>query len=161
MFDLSQLPSMVAQIKTDLELNLVGVYDQTGLEAATIPLSKQAVELILREVLENAQKFHPQQTPAVEILILTLNNQQNLRIQVIDDGLTLSPEQLTQVWVPYYQGEKYFTGETTGMGLGLSRVALLIWGAGGTCRLYNRDSGPGIVVEFILPLATSDKNTNT
>jgi len=80
-------------------------------------------------------------------------NAKVVRLAVSDDGLILSPEQLTQAWNPYYQGEKDFTGEVTGMGLGLSMVASLIWGAGGTGRLFNREEGPGVVVELILPLA--------
>ena len=72
---------------------------------------------------------------------------------ICDDGLALSPEQLAQVWTPYYQGEKYFAGEVTGMELGLPMVASLVWGVGGTCRIHNREEGPGVVVELVLPLA--------
>ena len=39
----------------------------------------------------------------------------------------------------------------SGMGLGLSMVATQVWSLGGTCRSYNRDDGPGIVVELVLP----------
>jgi K+-sensing histidine kinase KdpD len=60
------------------------------------------------------------------------------------------------VWTPYYQGEKYFTGEAAGMGLGLSTVASLVWTVGGTCRLYNRNGGPGVVVELSIPVATDE-----
>lgn len=54
--------------------------------------------------------------------------------------------------MPYYQGEKYFTGQATGIGLGLSMVASLVWGLGGSCRLYNREPGPGVVVALTLPI---------
>jgi K+-sensing histidine kinase KdpD len=80
--------------------------------------------------------------------------EQQVRFQISDNGLTLSPEQLTSVWRPYYQGEKYFTGEARGMGLGLSIVASLVWGVGGTCHIYNRTDGPGVTVELKLPLAS-------
>jgi K+-sensing histidine kinase KdpD len=56
------------------------------------------------------------------------------------------------MWTPYYQGEKHFTGESAGMGLGLSMVASLIWNVGGSCRAYNRDDGPGIVIDLVIPL---------
>jgi two-component system cell cycle response regulator len=79
-----------------------------------------------------------------------------VNLQICDDGVTLSPAQLVQAWTPYYQGEKYFTGEFHGMGLGLSMVASLVWGVGGTCRLFNREDGPGVVVELVLP-STKDK----
>jgi nitrogen fixation/metabolism regulation signal transduction histidine kinase len=69
-----------------------------------------------------------------------------------DNGLTLSPEQLTNVWTPYYQGEKYFTGEAQGMGLGLALVATLVWNVGGTCTLSNQADGSGVVVGLLVPL---------
>jgi CheY-like chemotaxis protein len=73
-------------------------------------------------------------------------------LRVADDGIHLVPEQLARAWVPYYQGEKYFTGEKSGMGLGLSMVASFAWEAGGSCRIHNRADRPGVVVELALPI---------
>ncbi|MFL5802379.1 MAG: sensor histidine kinase [Roseiflexaceae bacterium] len=75
-----------------------------------------------------------------------------IHIQVRDDGQTLSPEQLRKVWQPYYQAERFFTGQVAGMGLGLPMVAALIWRVSGTCRIYNSEPGPGVGVELIIPL---------
>jgi len=109
--------------------------------------------LILWEVLDNARKFHPQKWPTVKIKVLRVNRYE-ICLRITDDGVHLSPEQLTRVWQPYYQGEKLFTGEIVGMGLGLSTAAAAVWGAGGTCHIYNRNDKPGLVIEFILPLKT-------
>ena len=56
------------------------------------------------------------------------------------------------VWSPYIQGEKYFTGEAPGMGLGLSLVATLVWQVGGEVELTNRRDGSGVEVILRLPL---------
>jgi hypothetical protein len=64
-------------------------------------------------------------------MVVSRSNAATVNLRIDDDGLTLSPEQLARAWSPYYQGEKYFTGQATGMGLGLSMVATLVWGAGG------------------------------
>jgi nitrogen fixation/metabolism regulation signal transduction histidine kinase len=53
--------------------------------------------------------------------------------------------------MPYYQVEKYFTGQVPGMGLGLAMVSALVWQVGGACQMYNREKGPGVVVEIQLP----------
>jgi nitrogen fixation/metabolism regulation signal transduction histidine kinase len=53
--------------------------------------------------------------------------------------------------MPYYQGEKDFTGEAPGMGLGLSTVSAIVWGVGGACRITNREDGPGVIVELVVP----------
>jgi two-component system cell cycle response regulator len=151
-FNLSQLQPVVAEISAELGLESVAISGQEGLGEVWVVLSQQAVELVLWEILENAKKFHPKQAPTVEVLIAR-SGPKGVSIQVCDDGLTLSPEQLALVWTPYYQGEKYFTGQVSGMGLGLSMVASLVWGVGGTCHIHNREKGPGVVVELVLPLA--------
>jgi len=158
-FDLSQLPRMIAGIGSHLGVESVTISCPESLRDSRILLSRRAVELALWEVLENAKKFHPGQSPQVEISVFRASPDE-ISLRITDDGVTISPEHLGRIWTPYYQGEKHFTGETRGMGLGLSTVAALVWEVGGTCRAYNREDGPGIVVELVLPLATDEEETN-
>lgn len=151
-FNLSQLQSMVVETSSDLGIKSVTVSCPEDLRESFVLLSHRAMELVLREILENSKKFHPEQTPVVEVWVSHANSKE-VRFQIRDNGLTLSPEHLGRIWTPYYQGEKYFTGQMPGMGLGLAMVATLVWGVGGTCRAYNRQDGPGVVVELVLPLA--------
>ena len=151
-FTLSHLQATVSRISANLALPSVTVSVQKDLRDARITLSQQAAELVLWEILENSKKFHPQQSPTVKIT-MSRAGFKNVNFTIEDDGLSLSPEQLSQMWTPYYQGEKYSTGEVKGMGLGLSIVASLVWEVGGTCSAYNRKDQSGIVVELILPLA--------
>jgi len=150
-FDLTQVEPIIKQISRDLGLTNVVLSDKTELTHSKIALPQPAIEVILRELLHNAQKFHPQHTPALEINLYYLNNKSQIQLQISDDGLTLSPEELTQIWTPYYQVDKYLTGQVQGMGLGLSRVALLIKSVGGSYRVYNRIDEAGIVIELTLP----------
>lgn len=150
-FDLTKLEPIIKQISSDLGLEQVSLSDQTGVEKAQVLLPKPALEACLRELLHNAQKFHPEHAPTIEIKLSCLTDHKQIRIQICDDGLTLSPEELEQVWIPYYQVDKYLTGQVSGMGLGLSRVGWLIKSVGGTYRVYNRTDGPGLVVELTLP----------
>jgi K+-sensing histidine kinase KdpD len=109
------------------------------------------VELALWEILENAKKFHPQQSPGIEVSA-SRPTPMEVRLRIEDDGVTVSPEHLGQIWTPYYQGEKYFTGEARGMGLGLATVSTLVWEVGGSCHAANRQDGPGVVIELSVPL---------
>jgi len=115
-----------------------------------IPISCAGIEIILTELFSNSKKFHPTGTPTIEVDIEIKPD--NLCLQIRDDGIQLSPEQLVNIWTSYYQGEKYFTGEVKGMGLGLSMVGTLIWEVGGTCQAYNRIDAKGIVIKLTLPL---------
>ena len=148
-FNLDQLVPLIQQISANLGLeDITTVSEGDNLQ---LVLSSRSVELILSELLENAKKFHPQQNPVVEIHV-SQKDVQTVQIRVSDNGLSLSPEQLAQVWTPYYQGEKFFTGQATGMGLGLSMVASIVWSVGGECNMYNRVDESGIVVELVIPL---------
>ena len=42
------------------------------------------------------------------------------------------------------------------MGLGLSTVSAIVWGVGGACRIMNREGGPGVIVEFVIPGVDSE-----
>ena len=152
--EVSQLDTVVRRLGQQLEIDSLAVAGMNKLGEARMKLSKEAVESILWEVLENAKKFHPTHEPAVQVFAFLMKSNE-IGIWVGDNGLTLSPEQLAQVWTPYYQGEKAFTGEVTGMGLGLPMVASLIWGVGGRCRMYNRPGEPGVIVELIIPIDES------
>jgi two-component system cell cycle response regulator len=151
-FKFSGLKAMVNEIATYEGVSTVEVSLQDDLAQASLVLSERAVELILWELVGNAKKFHPSRAPSIEVVAYR-SAPDEATLKVIDDGLTLSPGQLAYLWIPYYQGEKFFTGQTEGMGLGLPMVATLIWGVGGACRLYNRPDGPGVVVEVTVPLA--------
>jgi two-component system, cell cycle response regulator len=148
---LAELPPILNEISHGLGLNSLALPELQGLEQTKLALSRRAMEWILGEILENTSKFHPHHSPAVEISV-THAEAGRLILKISDDGLTLSPEQLAQAWTPYYQGEKFFTGETAGMGLGLATGASLVWPVGGSCRLYNRSDKPGVVVELVIPV---------
>ncbi|MEM7531234.1 MAG: response regulator [Chloroflexota bacterium] len=138
-------------VQQSLEANVILIESPTPDFECNI--SREAVEWILIELLDNAKKFHPEKMP--QILVQASRIQPDtLQIQIKDNGITLSPEQLNKVWIPYYQAEKHFTGEVPGIGLGLTMVATYVWGAGGSCRIQNREDGPGVVVELELPQAS-------
>lgn len=148
----AQVRAIVAEYGTTLDLNPVSVSIVDEWERSRLKITRRALELVLAELLENARKFHPQQTPTITVTIDGAPDGM-ARLRVIDDGVTLSPEQIAQAWKPYYQGEKYQTGQVKGMGLGLPMIASLIYSVGGTVRLYNRDDRPGIIVELLVPRA--------
>ncbi|HZD10918.1 MAG TPA: response regulator, partial [Candidatus Binatia bacterium] len=141
-FNMAQLEKVVRYIGEELQIESLALAGMDRVENAVIRMSAEAMETILWEILENSKKFHPQQEPSVQIFTFPMKTDE-IGIWVGDDGLNLSPEQLAQVWTPYYQAEKSFTGEVSGMGLGLPMVASLVWGVGGRCRMYNRSGESG------------------
>lgn len=149
--NLAELPVIIREICEELGIEKCRVEGKPELKSRTLGLTYRAAEVIFRELLSNAKKFHPSLSPALDIK-LQLNGENNIMISVADDGISLAPDQLAAVWQPYYQVEKVFSGNISGMGLGLSVVAKLVWEVGGNCRLYNRVGQPGVVVELVLPI---------
>lgn len=150
-FELGQMTAVVQKLGEVLEINKLDCRIAPDLVNSQIKFNEDTVSTIMWEVVRNAQKFHPLQDPQIDI-VLKKHDPNNVAIQIIDNGITLSPNQLVSVWQPYYQAEKSFTGEVPGAGLGLTAVALLVWQIGGHYRIYNRQNETGVVVELILPL---------
>ena len=153
-FSLSYFTEVVERIAGEVGIENIQIQIDEAASQAKIVLPLQSVEVLLWEILDNSKKFHPSQTPVVKIDVLA-NTSKNIQVQIIDDGISLSPKQLTTAWLPYYQGEKDFTGEMPGMGLGLSTVNAIIWGAGGTSQMMNREDGAGVVIRLSIPIAKS------
>ena len=150
-FCLTHLPQVAAEIASGLKIDQLAVASCAELKDATIRLSQRGLDLILWELMENSLKFHPQNNPTIDLMILP-SAPGTARLQLRDDGKSLSPEQLQHLWTPFYQAEKYFSGEVPGMGLGLSQVASLVWNVGGKCFAFNREDQPGLIIELLLPL---------
>ncbi len=147
---MAEIPRIVEQVRKTLRIKTVQFNTIANLSDERLNLTAHALEIMLMEIFENAQKFHPQRNPTIEISIWR-KEPGYLRLRIADNGQHLSTEQLRWVWLPYFQGEKDFTGELPGVGLGFPLVATLVWKAGGTVRLYNRPNEPGIIVELKLP----------
>jgi len=150
-FNLSELSPLISNLGTDLKIESISGSGYENLKDKKLVLTGDIFEIILLKILENSKKFHPANTPEIEIEVSEVNSK-NIKIQIGDNGISLSPDQLSKIWMPYYQADKYLTGEVKGIGLGLSLVSSLVWQVGGTCRAYNQEKGPGIVIELILPV---------
>ncbi len=147
---LQNLKPLADRVAKELNLPQLTVTDNASEMAGQLPIAAPNVETIWRELLTNSLKFHPQHNPAVEISIDPAGNN-HITLRVADDGSHIAPENLHLVWTPYFQDEKNFTGQVSGMGLGLATVAGLVWSVNGSCAIRNQHTPPGVVVEITLP----------
>lgn len=113
----------------------------------SLPMDEPTVRSVLGELLRNARKFHPSRKPFVQIFV-SHTAMHGLRVEVVDDGVRLPPDQLSRLHVPFYQAEDHPTGELVGAGLGLSQVARIVWEAGGQLGFSNRGDAPGLCVRL-------------
>lgn len=146
--DCTTIPALVDRIAAELgiaDLRITATIDQ----AVHLTIDTTMLELILTELFVNARKFHPQQHPAlcVELHCTT----ESARLSILDDGLTLSPDDLLRIAQPYQQIDPDFTGQIPGVGLGLATIARICWAAGGNWRIMNRSDQPGVLVILEFP----------
>jgi signal transduction histidine kinase len=95
--------------------------------------------------IENAAQHSPK---SGEILLSILPPEKDsVRIQLIDRGCGIPPENLSRVFDPF------FTARKKGTGLGLSLVKQIVEAHQGEVEIWNNDPGPGCTVEVCLPVA--------
>jgi len=150
-FHFDQLKSLVMQISDGLGITPPRIDEGKDQARVQTVISDLAMESILWELFQNSKKFHPAKLPEI-IVTLDRPDAGNVRIRIIDNGISLSPDQLSRVWSPYYQGGSFLYEKSEGLGLGLPTIASYVWHWGGRCRLYNRADRPGVVVELVLPI---------
>ena len=150
-YELSDLPALMNRLWKEMEIRAVISQIEPMLFGKKVVLSPLQFETVFRELFENARKFHPKRQPTLR-LNATRGGDGTLRLTLRDDGVTLSPDQLMQIFTPYYQVEKRTTGEVEGMGLGLSVVKSIVVSKSGSIRIANNPDGPGLEVTLDLPL---------
>lgn len=153
-YPMACFPELVQQIGREEGIASLALFGIEQVCNTRLAIPRQGIELILRQLLENARKFHPTGDPCVEVILSEVRDSA-VCIQVCDNGRNLTPWHIAQAWTPYYQAEKDFCGQIPGMGLGLAMVATLVWNIGGHYHIANRDPGPGVIVEVVIPAAES------
>ena len=127
--------------------------DRTGREIAlsTAPalVAGDAVllERVVRNLLDNADKFSPAGTP-VEVTLVTAGAA--ARLVVADHGPGIPAEDQERVFDRFYRSAA--TRTLPGSGLGLAIVAQVVDAHGGEVRAGGRDGG-GAVLTVVLPLS--------
>ena len=109
------------------------------------------LQRMVRNLLDNADKFSPAGTP-VEVTLVTVGAA--ARLVVADHGPGIPPEDQERVFDRFYRSAA--TRTLPGSGLGLAIVAQVVDVHGGEVRAGGRDGG-GAVLTVVLPLSADGK----
>ncbi len=115
---------------------------------ATLPMARdpEAVQLVLRNLLDNAVKY----SPAGSTVTVTLTNDHGeALIQVRDQGRGLDDQELSNAFRPFWRGNDHATG---GTGLGLHLVRELVLAHGGSVGADSAGRGHGAEFTVRLPI---------
>ncbi|GAB4143923.1 MAG: hypothetical protein Fur0037_11670 [Planctomycetota bacterium] len=112
---------------------------------AIAPRDPEAVQLVLRNLLENAVKY----SPSGSTVRVALSKEKGfVEIRVEDHGKGMDQDELRQAFAPFWRGRDASTG---GSGLGLHVVRELVLAHGGSVRADSRGPGKGSVFTVRLP----------
>lgn len=120
----------------------VDIADNTGLIKADYGL----IEQVLTNLLHNAVKYSPVQS---EILIRAVDEQSDLKVSVLDNGIGIAPLDLEKIFEKFYRLQS--PQNVSGTGLGLSICRGIVEAHGGRIWAQNRPNG-GSEFIFTLPV---------
>ncbi|MDX1943776.1 MAG: HAMP domain-containing sensor histidine kinase [Pirellulaceae bacterium] len=130
---------------------------QVPLEIVTLELTPCIVraapvdlELIFRNLIDNAVKYASDENPQVEIVLLAESDGQ-VRVRVSDNGPGIPAKYRRKLFGRFMRLGSELERAKPGTGLGLYIVRTLVKRLGGTIRIESRDRGTGTTFEVSLP----------
>jgi two-component system sensor histidine kinase KdpD len=107
------------------------------------------VELVLVNLISNAEKYSPSGTP---IEIEAASDEPNVVVRVSDRGCSVTSEEVEQLFTPFYRSPSSVSVQ--GMGIGLAACKLMLEAQGGGIAGGPREGG-GSTFQFKLPASAA------
>lgn len=128
-------------------LTFVWQVDEPRLVVQTDP---QYLKVILKNLLDNAIKY----TEAGRITLTAQGHAESVEIQIVDTGIGIPPEALSQIFEPFSQVDHSDRRKYGGVGLGLHIVRRFIERLGGRVNVES-EVGRGTTFRVRIPLSPS------
>ncbi len=109
---------------------------------------EQRLQQILLNLIGNAIKFSRKEDP--HVLVNAVQEETQVVISVIDNGIGIPPEKIGRIFEPFVQGNESYTAPTRGAGLGLTICQALVERHGGSIWVES-EVGKGSRFFFTLP----------
>lgn len=129
-------------VKSGIALEAVIAHD-----VAPLKLDVRAIELALRNLLDNALKFT---RAGGHIRLLLQNEPSRVLLRIEDTGCGIPPEALQKIFLPFYQVDSSLARPYPGNGLGLAIVQHIVHAHGGQITVRSV-IGQGSVFTVMLP----------
>lgn len=109
---------------------------------------KQAMMIVIGNLLENATKYSPAETP---ISIRAFHANDLITIEVSDCGIGLDPEDKKRIFRLFHRGKQALRRAIPGTGLGLFIVQNIVHALGGNIRVESPGLGQGCTFVVNIP----------
>jgi two-component system sensor histidine kinase GlrK len=131
-----------------LAIRARGLTLDTAVQDVMLSADSEKLRVVLDNLLSNAVKFSP---VGGVIRIAARVDGETLKLDVIDQGPGIPPEDRVRIFDPFYQGRHSGAGPVRGTGIGLSVVKEYVFAHGGSVEVV--DSRQGAHLRVRLPLA--------
>ncbi len=115
----------------------------------TLRANENMLHLAVQELLENAIKFNNKMEKTIKVQVT--NHGDSISISVRDYGVGIRPQDVSNIFEPFYQVDDYFTGQVSGWGLGLPMVQRILDLHNGSISVVS-DRGLGSIFTLSFPL---------
>jgi signal transduction histidine kinase len=120
------------------------------LQPAIVRCRRIDLELIFRNLIDNAVKYAAEESPKVEVK-LEMSEPGRVIVRVSDNGRGIPPEQRRKIFGRFERLGSELERDKPGTGLGLYIVRTLVSRVRSKIRIRDRQQGPGTVFEVSLP----------
>jgi two-component system, OmpR family, phosphate regulon sensor histidine kinase PhoR len=120
------------------------------LRPAIVSASRVDLELVFRNLIDNALKYADEEQPQVEVSLQYLASG-HILVRVSDNGRGIPQSLRHRIFGRFERLGSELVREKPGTGLGLYIVRLMVGRLGGKIRVRDRDRGAGAVFEVQLP----------
>jgi two-component system sensor histidine kinase GlrK len=134
-----------------LAMRARGIFFDASAEDVMLSADPEKLRVVLDNLLSNAVKFSPE-GGTVSVTAGLLDGM--LRVDVIDQGPGVPPDERTRIFDPFYQGRHNGAGPVRGTGIGLSVVKEYVFAHGGSVEVLDAPRGAHFRVR--LPLTRNE-----
>ena len=124
------------------------VYVEVGKDLPMLHADPMLLRRVLDNLLENAHKYTPDATAAIELVATRDGN--DAVFEVRDKGVGITAEDLPRVFTAFFRGERSRSRETGGVGLGLTLAKRITEAHGGHIAATSQ-SGIGTQMRVAIP----------
>jgi signal transduction histidine kinase len=137
--------------ETQAEANAKNVELNVSLPSELLEVMGDNIHLkqVLINLIDNSIKYN---LTGGRVKVTLLKKENNAVIEVQDNGIGISEDDLPHVFNRFYRAEKSRTRNTGGSGLGLAIVKKIVDDHGGTVSMES-EAGKGTIARVILPVA--------
>lgn len=140
---LHEIAGNFTDVLEDKKMTLEVIEDKEG---TVLNCDREKMDIVFFNLLANAIKFSPDYSE-IKVEIKQLGNQ--VVIQVIDQGIGVSEQELKAIFEPYYEGRNVIDSKIHGTGIGLALTKEIVKLHGGnTYAKKNEGAGLTVVVEL-------------